>query len=140
VPLHPQRRRERGFDQSALLADGVAHQLGCPTALDALQRGRATCAQATLDHAARVANVDGAFLCAAPLAAPAEARIVLVDDVVTTGATARAALAALGPDVRKAAVLAITRARSAAPAPHGPPHVEPPHPELSALVRPGGLC
>lgn len=114
LPLHPERRRRRGFDQSALLAEAVAARLGCPIAGALLERCRPTRPQAQLEHAGRAANVAGAFVRRAPLPGGA-ALLVLVDDVVTTGATARAALAALGAGPQAAAVLALCGARAAIP-------------------------
>jgi len=108
VPLAAPREAERGYNQSALLAHAVAHRLGMPIDATRLARVRATRPQAQLDDAARRANVDGAF---ATRGRRRAGRILLVDDVLTSGATARAALAALGHP--EAAVLCIVRARDA---------------------------
>lgn len=94
VPLHPKRLAERGFDQASLLAAGVAARLGAPRAARALARVRDTPRQASLDRSARAANVDGAFVCRAPQRVSSR-RVLLVDDVRTTGATLRACEAAL---------------------------------------------
>lgn len=94
VPLHRSRRRTRGFNQADLLARLVAPSLGLPVARDALRRTRATAQQARLtDGAARRRNLDGAFAARQP--EPGQGRALLVDDLVTDGATARAAAAAL---------------------------------------------
>ncbi len=88
VPLHPKRERQRGYNQSALIADGVAAGLGWPL-LDPLCRTRATGQQAKLDAAARQTNVAGAFALS-PEFDPAQLSgetVVLIDDVLTTGAT-----------------------------------------------------
>jgi predicted amidophosphoribosyltransferase len=114
VPLHETRLRSRGFNQSALLAQGVAARLGVPVLERVLQRTRATAPQARLPAAARAANVAGAFCCGVRLP-EGESCWVLVDDVVTTGATALAALAALGVPHSKAAVLTLCHARAEAP-------------------------
>jgi predicted amidophosphoribosyltransferase len=121
VPLHPSRERRRGFNQSALLARAVAVRLGCAVAEAMLVRQRDTSPQARLAHPLRAANVRDAFARVAPRP-PGAARVVLVDDVVTTGATAAAALAALGCAAAPVAVLALCRAKpSPAAAPAAPP-------------------
>jgi ComF family protein len=88
VPLHPARRRERGYDQSVLLARHIARVLNVPCYDHALRRSRRTEQQATLESAARRRNVAGAFETRRPLTG---ASILLVDDVLTTGATLEAA-------------------------------------------------
>ncbi|WP_034409294.1 ComF family protein [Deinococcus murrayi] len=97
VPLHPSRERERGFNQAALLAQAVAAELGVPC-VPALRRTRATAQQARQHGAERLRNVAGAFEAEAGWRSPAGA-LLLVDDVLTTGATlgaCRDALAAAG--------------------------------------------
>jgi ComF family protein len=91
VPLHSARRRERGFNQSALLAEAIGERIGVPV-VEGLRRVRPTRSQASLRESKRMANVRDAFG-ARPLLA--RRRILLLDDVVTTGATlAEAARAA----------------------------------------------
>lgn len=85
VPLHPRRLRDRGFNQAALLARGIARSWGVPVAPRALHRVRDTPTQTGLGRQARRRNVAGAFRCR--LATPIPPRIWLVDDVVTTGST-----------------------------------------------------
>src|SRR5262249_46557655 len=111
VPLHRARLVERGYNQSALLAQCLARTLGGRAEPRALERTRATEQQAQLDRLARGANVRGAFRVRA--SAPAEP-VVLVDDVVTTGATACACVDALrkaGSEVVLVAALARTEGK-----------------------------
>ncbi|MBO9344396.1 MAG: ComF family protein [Chloroflexi bacterium] len=85
VPLHSSRLRERGFNQSALLAREVSTVANAPVWAQALRRVRATQQQARLDDPeARRANVRGAFVAAQALDGRA---VLLIDDVFTTGAT-----------------------------------------------------
>ena len=87
VPIHAERRRRRGYDQAVLLAEAAASGLRLP-ALPALARTRATQPQFELGRERRAENVADAFrVQAAALPAVAGRWIVLVDDVVTTGAT-----------------------------------------------------
>lgn len=92
VPLGRRRQRQRGYNQSAEIARPLARQLGCACVPRALRRRRETSPQSGLDRAARIRNLEGAFV-AAPLVAGR--RVLLIDDVLTTGATAHAAAAAL---------------------------------------------
>jgi ComF family protein len=89
VPLHPRRRRERGFNQAELLARALVRRAGPSCAPDALVRRKETAPQSGLSAAARRRNVAGAFA-VRRRAAVAGRIVVLVDDVLTTGATALA--------------------------------------------------
>jgi ComF family protein len=96
VPLHPTRRRERGFNQAELLARRCGRRLGRPVRADLLARICATPSQVRLSTAERHANVRGAFAARPAAAAEVAGRaVLLVDDVCTSGATLTAAAAAL---------------------------------------------
>lgn len=94
VPLHAARRRERGYDQAACLAEALADAIGVPFVPDVLQRVRPTRAQSGLGPAERRHNVRGAFQVTRP-AWLAQRKVILVDDVLTTGATLTEALMTL---------------------------------------------
>ena len=108
VPLHPARLAERGYNQAALLAAAAARELGAPLEARALLRTRHTSQQARLPRSGRLSNVAGAFRVRVPARVQGR-RIVLVDDVATTGATIAACIAALregGADTVTALVVA----------------------------------
>lgn len=113
MPLHAGRRRERGYNQSSLLARPLARALDVPLRNDLLIRSRATQPQTRLSVSQRHANVSGAFsLTTLAAAALAGKRIALVDDVTTTGATLEAAADALLA-AQPAAIYALAVARPA---------------------------
>jgi ComF family protein len=95
VPLHPLRRLVRGFDQAELLARAVARRLHKPIATRALWRRRYTRQQARLDRAHRSGNVSAIFGAGLRARRVRGKRVLLVDDVMTSGATANAAALAL---------------------------------------------
>ncbi len=109
VPLHPTRLRERGFNQAELLAEGVAERLGIPCRPDLLIRCRPTRPQAELTREERSRNTRGAFDLR-PETRLKGLRLLLVDDVLTTGATAEAC-AALLKQAGARSVWAVTAAR-----------------------------
>jgi len=87
VPLHPARLRWRGFNQAALLGDAVAGRLGRPIEVSTLVRVVPTPPQTSQDRRQRRLNVRAAFKVKRPQLV-ANRRVLLVDDVMTTGATA----------------------------------------------------
>lgn len=89
VPLATGRRRQRGFNQSELIARQLSVHLGVPMSGALLRRVRETPPQVGRSMAERRENVLGAFKCAEPSAVVGR-RIALVDDVMTTGATLEA--------------------------------------------------
>jgi ComF family protein len=109
MPLHWWRRWRRGFNQAELLAREVARRIGLPV-LKAVRRRKLTATQTGLTSAARRRNVAGAFGVTAPQAV-AGRRLLLVDDVLTTGATVNACAAALkAAGAQFVAVLTLARA------------------------------
>jgi ComF family protein len=110
VPVHAQKRRDRGFDQAELLARDVGRLLGIPV-VHALERAARTTAQHQLGRSARQSNVAHAFGVAPQRVSDVKGRwIVLVDDVVTSGATL-AGCAAVLHEAGAYAVSALTLAR-----------------------------
>lgn len=91
VPVHPRRARERGYNQAALLARAIGRARGLPVC-ELLARPRATARQHGLDRSARLANLRAAFALNAPRSPP---RVVVVDDILTTGATMEACASVL---------------------------------------------
>lgn len=91
VPLHPQRKEERGYNQAELLAESFSKSLHLPMQPTWIERRRETRQQVGLAPSERQSNVEGAFY-ATP--AVANQRLLLIDDVYTTGATLRACAAA----------------------------------------------
>ncbi|MBN1246741.1 MAG: ComF family protein [Anaerolineae bacterium] len=96
VPLHPQRERQRGYNQSALLAAALAAQVVVPVDMAILYRTRETASQTHLGQHERWDNVRDAFACSdAPDHDLTGMRVMIIDDVATTGATLDACAAAL---------------------------------------------
>lgn len=116
VPASPRRLDERGFDQAAVLAAEAARALGLayrPT----LARSRLSLSQKRLSRSARAANAEDAFRATGRV----RGRALLVDDVLTTGATARACAAALlTAGAQEVRVAVVARTVRGAAAPRGP--------------------
>jgi ComF family protein len=109
VPLHPARRRRRGFNQAERLAAALGARTGLPMA-EVLARAGARGTQMGRGRAERLRGIEGSIV----VAATPPARVVLVDDVVTTGATlsaCRAALLAAGAREVRAVAYARTPGR-----------------------------
>jgi ComF family protein len=94
VPLHPRKLAKRGYNQAAAFADGLAAALQLPSSATALRRTANTKSQTKKDRAQRWNNVATVFEVADPAAIVGQ-RILVVDDVLTTGATLEACAAAL---------------------------------------------
>ena len=92
VPIHKKRTRERGFNQATLLANGIA--AGVPVVTDVLIRHLNTSPQSSLDREARQTNIIGAFELRREEVIR-DKRLLLIDDVFTTGATIREAVKVL---------------------------------------------
>jgi ComF family protein len=109
VPLHWRQRWQRGFNQADLLARRIALHTGIPrTSL--LRRLRSTASQASLSNTGRRRNVAAAFACHRPDRAVGR-KILLIDDVMTTGSTAAAcALALKRAGAARVALLTLARA------------------------------
>ena len=111
LPLHLSRMRERGYNQCACIAGGVAEITGRPVDVRLIARARFTASQVTLGHLERGENVRGAFALR-PRAAVGGKTVILIDDVVTTGATMRSCASALrGAGARAVIACAVAIAR-----------------------------
>lgn len=109
VPLHPARTRHRGYNQAALLARHLARGEGLTVSYGSLKRHRDTPVQASLSREHRLQNLRGAF--SASTARVQGARLLLIDDVMTTGATAVACSETLlEAGAREVKVLCLARA------------------------------
>ena len=109
VPLHASRLRERGYNQSALIARSLGECMGLPVDERSLRRTRPTRSQTGLSAEARRRNVSGAFRATSPERIEGQ-RLLLVDDVVTTGATADACAGTLvDAGAREVFVVAVAR-------------------------------
>jgi ComF family protein len=109
VPMMPGPVFRRGFNQSAELARMLGRHLGLRPVLSGLRKLRETCAQSSLGRAARSRNVIGAF---AADACVRGRHVLIVDDVMTTGATlGECARACLGAGAARVDVFVLARAQ-----------------------------
>ena len=111
IPLHKKRLRERGFNQAELLCDMLTPRTGVPT-LNALERVKATRRQSSLPHDKRPGNVKDSFQSVLPVQG---LTLLLVDDVRTTGSTAREAARVLLQSGAKEVLLLTAAVASAYP-------------------------
>lgn len=119
LPLHPERLQERGFNQSAEIAGAFHFWAKIPVDRGSLLRTRMTPPQATMPHKERHKNVRGAFECRADFTGQ---RLLLIDDVMTTGATAfEAARTLRAAEASSVALLVLARTPEA-----GTSHPDPP--------------
>lgn len=111
VPVFGERLRERGFNQSAFLAREASHLLGVPVEHGALARITGGAKQTAAGRDARIANVRGAFVATRAAARVRGKWVLLIDDVVTTGATGEAcAVALLNAGAARVSIAAVARA------------------------------
>jgi len=95
IPLHTQKQRQRGYNQAALLAEAFCQITNLPLAAEGLVRIRSTEAQFGLSIAAREQNLADAFAVNPAFARQHPTRVLLLDDIYTTGATVKAAATCL---------------------------------------------
>jgi ComF family protein len=111
VPLHRRRLRSRGFNQALELARVVSRRCDITLAGDLVRKTRETAPQSQLSATGRVHNLRGAFTVAGVPHAENRLRVALIDDVVTTGSTARALAAVLKrAGISRVDVWAVSRA------------------------------
>lgn len=94
VPLHRERQKRRGYNQAACFAQGISEITGIPLREDVVFRSKATISQVRMEREQRVANTNNAFQLL-PNTQAEGLRVLLVDDVITTGATIEACAAPL---------------------------------------------
>lgn len=115
VPIHAIRKRERGYNQAAEIAQEAARHLRLPVRDDVLKRTRATVSQTKLDREGRAVNLARAFALGDPQAVRGK-RLLLVDDVHTTGATVgRCAELLLRAGAVSVGVLALAKVEAGSP-------------------------
>lgn len=114
IPLHPDKLKQRGFNQAALLADGFCRQTGLRQVTRGLVRQRATVPQFGLGATERQTNLANAFTLGSAFDRRPQQPVLLLDDIYTTGSTVRSAAATLRQaGISVCGVAVIARARSA---------------------------
>ncbi len=116
IPMHPSKKRQRGFNQAELLAQHFCHMAQLPIAVDGLKRDRATEAQFKLSSAERSQNLLEAFSIGKSfLRKPPSRPVWLLDDIYTTGATAFSAAQTLKQHgIRVQGIIVLARTESGA--------------------------
>ncbi len=94
VPLHPKRKRKRGYNQSEVFADGLSESMGIPVETSVLRRSVASQTQTKKSKFSRWENVESIFIIKTPEKLENK-HVLLVDDVITTGATLEACIHSL---------------------------------------------
>lgn len=106
VPVHPTRRRQRGYNQAEILAEGLGRKLSIPVRPDLLVRNRNTEPQKILSPEKRLANLENAF--SAGVIPENINSVIIVDDIYTTGSTIEACTRVLkGAGVKKVHFFAV---------------------------------
>jgi ComF family protein len=109
IPLHPKRLRSREFNQSLLLAEQLSRLLSLPLLIDVMRRDRETPPQVGLSKRERKKNIRRAFSVTAPRLIQNQ-RVLLIDDVYTTGATLReGAKSLISAGAKEVVVAAVAR-------------------------------
>lgn len=109
IPIHPKKLHIRGYNQSTCFAEGLSSGLGIPVALDVLIRTRHTDSQTSKSRNERYENVKDVFACTHPEKLVGK-HVLLVDDILTTGATICAAANVLVAAKAKVSIATIARA------------------------------
>jgi ComF family protein len=90
VPLHYKKLKQRGYNQSELIARGVSEITGIPLAGDLIRRRKYQHSQTSMNRQERFENMTKAFICGKDSIPPGDTKILIIDDTITTGATLEA--------------------------------------------------